>query len=237
MTDTPRKRTKSRTQDDKRRVSSFSSTSSPWFRRNSFLSNAMIHSENISVYESSNYYADCSSYNIISLKECQGFIFNQDLFASPYQQQRTLANERRLRAMSFSNHKPSSKDGSRSNSASNLARRHTSFNISKPSLDRSMLDSSSMLDSNAIMDDDDEEDGTEMVSSGKRGSQQMDSIRQAFDQFDNTTIDIELSSQDEDAVGEEYDEYEGIQDDESTGMYKVHVTEIVVNEGEDIFPS
>lgn len=87
------------------------------------------------------------------------------------------------------------------------------------------------------MDDDDEEDGTEMVSSGKRGSQQMDSIRQAFDQFDNTTIDIELSSQDEDAVGEEYDEYEGIQDDESTGMYKVHVTEIVVNEGEDIFPS
>lgn len=221
-----KKRSKSRTDTDKRRTSSFSNSSSPWARRNSFLSNAMIQSENISVYESSNYYVDCSSYNIISLKECQGFIFNQDLFASPYQQQKTLANERRLRAMSFSNHRPRTKSNSRSNSS---VRRHTSFNLPKPTLEVSMLDP------NAIDDEEEEDVAPANDNDNDNGN---DSIRQAFDQFDNTTIDIELSSQDEDAVGEEYDEYEGVDhsEEDSNGMYKVHVTEIIVNEGEDIYP-
>lgn len=88
-----------------------------------------------------------------------------------------------------------------------------------------------MLDSNAIDDD----SGDDVRDSS--GHHQDDSIRQAFDQFDNTTIDIELSSQDEDAVAEEYDEYEGMNQDDSNGMYKVHVTEIIVNESDDIFPS
>lgn len=79
----------------RRRNSSFTSLSSPWFRRKSLLSPAMIQNENFSVYESPSYFTG-SSYNIISLKESQGFVFNQNLFASPYQQQKSQLNERRL---------------------------------------------------------------------------------------------------------------------------------------------
>ena len=79
----------------RRRNSSFTSLSSPWFRRKSLLSRAMAQNENFSVYESPSYFTG-SSYNIISLRESQGFVFNQDLFASPYQQQKSQLNERRL---------------------------------------------------------------------------------------------------------------------------------------------
>lgn len=85
----------------KRRNSLFASTSSPWFRRNLFLLSSMIESEDFSVYEGLSYNSEVGHFNIISLKECQGFMFNQDLFALPYQQLKSLENERRYRAMSF----------------------------------------------------------------------------------------------------------------------------------------
>ncbi|EMG49278.1 hypothetical protein G210_0017, partial [Candida maltosa Xu316] len=79
----------------RRRNSSFANESSPWFRRNSFLSPSMIQNEDFQVYETNNYYNNynTNSYSIISLKECQGFIFNQDLFATPYQQSRCLESQ------------------------------------------------------------------------------------------------------------------------------------------------
>ncbi|RCK66072.1 hypothetical protein Cantr_01752 [Candida viswanathii] len=124
----------------KRRNSSLASTSSPWFRRNSFLSNSMIQNENFQVYESSYN----NNYNIISLKEYQGFIFNQDLFATPYQQLRSLAIEktRRLNSMSNGN-----------NSA--CLRRHTSYHPQRPSLNESKRNSE---DNDVAIEDDDEDD-------------------------------------------------------------------------------
>ncbi|ODQ81513.1 hypothetical protein BABINDRAFT_6201 [Babjeviella inositovora NRRL Y-12698] len=74
---------------DPLRRSSFALPSSPWCRRNSFLSDSMIHDETHRVYDQ-RYYNPLSGriemrYSV-SLDESQGFVWNQDLFASAYQQ-------------------------------------------------------------------------------------------------------------------------------------------------------
>lgn len=78
---------------------SFSLALSPFVRRNSFLSKSMIDDEEALVYEAHSYFSQDKSYNIISLRESQGFIFNQDLFATPVQQLRSIA--KRMRSVSF----------------------------------------------------------------------------------------------------------------------------------------
>lgn len=191
-----------------RRSSSFTSSSSPWIRRNSLLSQSMIQNENISVYDSPSFYSD-SSYNIISLKECQGFIFNQDLFALPYQQLRSLANERKIRT---------------------LAR-------------RSVTRKSSVTPTSCSPDPQD----SAQQSLGPLGTQpprRYTSYHAPRPSFMDT--DEKSEPADEIAVADEYDEYE---DDDFQEMneypgdsfnrrYKVHVTEIVVDEKDsDIFPS
>lgn len=198
MGESPKERRRTNSKSEKKRPS-FSNSTSPWVRRNSFLSNAMIQSENVSVYESPNYFHDCSSYNIISLKECQGFIFNQDLFASPYQQSKSLANEKKYRA-SFS-HKPKSR--------TNSLRRHTSVHMELPNFN------SSILQGNAIDDDESDHNNNPNLP--------LDSVTQAIDQFENTTVDISLS----DNEMQEYEEY--------NDSYKVRVTDIIVNENDDFF--
>lgn len=227
---------------NKRRSSSFTSTSSPWFRRNSLLSPAMVQNENISVYDSPNYYSHSSSYNIISLKECQGFIFNQDLFASPYQQQKSLANEKKMRAMSGSKSSSNSVLGSRpasrscsqsqASSAANTPsysrmtspksqqRRHTSYHDPRPS-----FLCGAAGDDNAMIDDDDH-DGNE--NSDEEFA------------FENTSMELDEIEDHEDVVIDEYEEFElmGEYGDSTNRMYKVHVTEITVNENDNsIFPS
>lgn len=99
--------------------------SAPWLRRSSFLSPTMIQSENCSVYETSSF---VGHHSVISLREAQGFVFNQDLFASPYQQLQAAARERRLRAASFSGkgHRKELDGGSESR------RRHTSHENRRP---------------------------------------------------------------------------------------------------------
>ncbi|CDK24345.1 unnamed protein product [Kuraishia capsulata CBS 1993] len=87
----------------KRRASSFTSASSPWARRRSFLSTSMMSNEKHSVYEMSSHYYGASSLRSVggtsipcysmSLRESQGFIWNQDLFASQYQQARALLHQ------------------------------------------------------------------------------------------------------------------------------------------------
>lgn len=227
---------------NKRRNSSFTSTSSPWFRRNSLLSPAMVQNENISVYDSPNYYSHSSSYNIISLKECQGFIFNQDLFASPYQQQKSLANEKKMRAMSGSKSSSNSVLGSRSASRScsqsqassdantpsysrmtspkSQQRRHTSYHDPRPSF---LCGAAS--DDNAMIDDDDQ-------SENEYGNEEF--------VFENTSMELDEIEDHEDVVIDEYEEFElmGEYGDSTNRMYKVHVTEITVNENDNsIFPS
>lgn len=73
----------------------FNSLSSPYSKRKLFLSEDMLKNEDYHVYEISYWNT------VLSLKESQGFIFNQDFFADPHQQQRCLENERaRRKAMS-----------------------------------------------------------------------------------------------------------------------------------------
>lgn len=68
-------------------------------RRSSFLSQNMTQNESFSVYDSYTFTRGPASYHIISLKESQGFLFNQDLFASTYQQLRTLLREKHMREL------------------------------------------------------------------------------------------------------------------------------------------
>lgn len=69
------------------RRSSFASPSSSFARRRSFLSPSMISNEKHTVYELHNGMGYNTPSFSISLKESQGFSWNQDLFASQYQQQ------------------------------------------------------------------------------------------------------------------------------------------------------
>ncbi|KAK6461260.1 protein whose overexpression suppresses the synthetic lethality of the hal3 sit4 double mutation [Scheffersomyces coipomensis] len=245
----------------KRRNSHFVSTSSPWFRRNSFLSPSMIQNENFSVYEAPNFYSESSStYNIISLRECQGFLFNQDLFATPYQQSKSLAQERKVRELSFSKSKSKSRSNSRSHSKSKSItpsdssncinqdqppqnrpseRRHTSYHAPRPSFLRPSDDS-------AIIDDDDEDDEVES------------NVRAAVEDIDmemsqrNTIVNKYNEEESEESEDDDDDDDDGIDDDDeddyeemhgyggdsNNRRYKVHVTEIIVDEADnDIFPN
>ncbi|KAG7895144.1 hypothetical protein KL905_000381 [Ogataea polymorpha] len=88
----------------RRRKSSFTTSSSPYARRRSFLSKSMLENDNFQIYElSSSAPSACfvSEENgsraripsfSINLTQSQGFIWNQDLFASSYQQVRAGLN-------------------------------------------------------------------------------------------------------------------------------------------------
>lgn len=113
------------TPEKQRRLLPFASVDSPWYRRKLLLSETMIKDEIPSIYESHSFFPDLSSYTIISLKQGQGFLFNQDLFATPYQQLRALANERKVakvRAYSMSKAKKDKKE-------KEAQRRHTSHEL------------------------------------------------------------------------------------------------------------
>ncbi|TID29982.1 hypothetical protein CANINC_001493 [Pichia inconspicua] len=75
----------------KRRKSSFNSIHSPYTRRRSFLSRSMLEAESLQCYKLPSYDSETEesipSFSI-SLSESQGFIWNQDLFATSYQQAR-----------------------------------------------------------------------------------------------------------------------------------------------------
>lgn len=160
----------------------------------------MINSENISIYEPSNYYQE--DYNIISLKESQGFIFNQDLFASPYQQLKSLANEKKLRSLSFNHIKPKKFS----------TRRHTLTSSNDfQSKFRSMIDKE-LLKGNAI--DDESDNDHNQNTSIDNGINKLDS-RYQITSADTVISDVEDSFN--------FDDY-------SSSDYKVKVVEIVVDE-------
>lgn len=203
----------------------FTSASSPWFRRNSFLSRSMIDNENSSVYESHSFFPGSSSYSIISLKECQGFLFNQDLFATPYQQLRSVAREKRFRALSFS-HKPKSKSRSNSSSTScssspapTKQRRHTSYESRPQFLFSSIRGGSAVEDD--LMDIDEYPDVL---------------LRDVVvDEYEEDLGNIHDDAEEENAEGASEDE--DSEDDTSgygfmSGHYNVRVTDILVGEGD-----
>ncbi|KAI5969716.1 hypothetical protein CANMA_001239 [Candida margitis] len=224
----------------KRRNSSFANTSSPWFRRNSFLSPSMIQDENFNVYESGNaFYSGgfASNYSIISLRECQGFIFNQDLFATPYQQVRSQANAKKYRA-SFSQRSSSSTGVGRKCRDGDYERRHTSYHAPRPQFDRSVGSDQ------AIVDDDEEEEVDEDED------EEMHDANEEFVSNDVKHDSNHIYDEDEDEDEDEDDDDDDDDDDDYREMheyggdfnnrrYKVRVTEIVVDENDDndIFPT
>lgn len=210
----------------KSRTSSFASPSSPYVRRNSFLSPDMVQHENFLVYESTSFLSDSSTYNIISLKECQGFIFNQDLFASPYQQSRSLANEKKIRALSYSKVSSTSRANSTfpsidCTSFDNISkqRRHTSYHSSRPLV---LSGNEVSMDTSEAVFEDDEDDRDVDV---------------------DVDVDVEMHLEDglDNAIDDDYDEeYEEMNEyggDANNRRYKVQVTDIIIDENEvDIFP-
>ncbi|KAH3661228.1 hypothetical protein OGAPHI_006635 [Ogataea philodendri] len=84
----------------RRRKSSFTTSSSPYARRRSFLSKAMLENDDFQIYELSSFSPSSCFISVdspsraripsfsINLTQSQGFIWNQDLFASSYQQAR-----------------------------------------------------------------------------------------------------------------------------------------------------
>lgn len=197
---------------------SFSSTTTLHSRRESFLLKSMIDSETSSVYESFSFFPKSQSFNIISLKLSQGFLFNQDLFATPYQQLRSMAREKHIRALSFSKGKrksPNSTCCSSPNSAKQ--RRHTSYEL-KP---RFRVDY--LRDESAIDDDDDDAMEVDSAESGTRaGSREPQHI---------TIEEFEESDDEFDFHNEALDEVELFEE-----HYNVPVTEIYVNESDDFLP-
>lgn len=238
----------------KRRNSSFANTSSPWFRRNSFLSPTMIQNENFNVYESGNsFYSGmggqfASNYSIISLRECQGFIFNQDLFATPYQQVRSQANAKKYRS-SFSQ-RGISGGGSRKCRDGEYERRHTSYHSPRPQFGHSTVSD------NAIVDDDDDDEEEDHEKHGEVDDEEMFDANEDFisneakRDKEGTREGNELDAEEDEDEEEGEDEEEEDDEDDYREMheyggdfnnrrYKVRVTEIVVdeNEGYDIFPT
>lgn len=217
----------------------FTSTSSPWYRRNSFLSKSMIEDENSSVYDSHSFFPDASSYNIISLRECQGFLFNQDLFATPFQQLRSVAREKRIRALSFSQAKTKSKSRSNSSFSScssspkaSKQRRHTSHEV-RPQFRVSSIRGGSAVEDD-LMEIDEFPPALQRSVVVDEYEELGDAIRDDYD-GDSDGIDSE-----EDGDEDDDDEVQDDDPDESdygfmNGHYNVKVTDIIVNEDDTSF--
>lgn len=162
------------TESTKRRQSSISSPLGPWARRNSFLSRDMLLDENYSVYESHSVFTSngYTKYNVISLRESQGFVFNQDLFASPYQQSRSLQTEKKY------HHKSRSPSSVESSSVC-TRRRHTSYNETRPTFLKGQTDA---MDVDAEQQDNDQAHGQDNEHEHAMGSSSEDS-----DEYEDST--------------------------------------------------
>lgn len=208
------------------RLLRFALTQSPWYRRNLVLSQAMIEDETPSIYESHSFFPESSSYTIISLKQGQGFVFNQDLFATPYQQLRALAMERKVRAYSMSQAK-GSKCSSPSEKRGRSARRHTSYEV-RPNF---RARPSAKYDS-AI-----EDDSMDVDSEKERDAVRKLPLEELEEEDDAESLDEE-EDEDEDEDEDSAIEYEDEDDDDVAGGIaegymrnygKVKVAEIVVD--------
>lgn len=196
----------------KSRTASASSASS--YRRDLLLSRAMLDSETTSVYELYSFLPGTSTFSIISLKELQGFVFNQDLFATPYQQLRSAAREKRIRALSFSKAKRKSPNSTCCSLPSSAKqRRHTLYEL------RPQFRGTFPLNELAV-DDDDAMDVDSAGSSTRALSREPHNV--TIDESDEDDIPLELSDDDDEFLLGEH--------------YSVPVTEVVVDGSEDYLP-
>lgn len=191
----------------------------------------MIEHEKVSVYESFSFFPDSQQLCVISLKECQGFVFNQNLFATPYQQLRSAAQEKRRRALSFP--KPRTRSSGSKEMESVQTRRHTSHER-RPQFIFGRKGSESAVEDDSM--DVDEEFTPGIV---KR------EVTQLFESDDIDEEEEEEEEEDEEVEGEEeeeeddvigdYDDYEDLE----YGPYgAVQVTDIIVGDSDhDYLPS
>lgn len=212
--------------EKERRLSPFTSPLSPWSIRNLVLSRAMIEDETPSIYESHSFFSDSAPHTIITLKKGQGFIFNQDLFATPYQQLRALAKERKIRAFSMSHAKakglsPKARSSSSSRSPSQPAqRRHTSYDPRPHFQARLLAKFDSAIDDDSM--DVDSEPEKKEVALQEAALEELEGLEGLEGLEEELEEELDL----EDFEGE-YDEYRGI--DGFSGFCKVKVEEIVVD--------
>lgn len=167
-----------------RRASSFSSASSPWARRRSFLSSSMMSNETHLVYELSSaraYGLDTSNVPTysISLKESQGFSWNQDLFASQFQQQSGViyddggesANENAIDEDDGDEDEDST--GAFADDYTDIMRRRRRFSMGRRAFSHSMSNSEGVMQKVKVIDmmvDDDEEEEQNNLEKHKENS-------------------------------------------------------------------
>ena len=251
----------------KRRNSSFAAPNSPWFRRNSFLSQTMIQDEDCSVYESNygGFYSSFSTpssssleqkgvfnnnrgtphfsnYAIISLRECQGFLFNQDLFATPYQQVRSKANAKRY-SMSLQREKKALlRRGSRGHSTTphdirnHKNRRHTSYHPQRPQLlniGEKVGNGTGKDEDGAIIDEDDTDeemhDAQEVLEnpngntiSNQTRAGRNDRFEEDGGEGQEDENDSEMDEVDDDEEEEEEDDEEDDEEEEEDDYREMH---------------
>ena len=192
----------------------------------------MIQNENFNVYDSPSFLPESSSYSIISLRECQGFIFNQDYFASPYQQVRSLANERKIRALSFTRDQGSQNSSSVGTSPPTRTltsqRRHTSYHPQRPVLHAESTD-------DVAIEDEDDLTADEYVGEDEEFFDDIEDVEDTQLEHDNKPENITDEREDPNYEDDfSLDSYSG---DTTNTRYTVRVTDIVINENDcDIFP-
>lgn len=231
-------------------------------RRTSFLSPSMIGSESISVYDSYSFVRGSSAYSIISLKECQGYVFNQDLFATPYQQRQSMAREKRAQAL-MTQKKRSQSHGTVATwpqAAHSRQRRHTSYHAAGPRF-RGVPAGSAFSDNSSDMSVDDDGDepgaaggGDDMGgdlreklevdadrSEGSGARDGADGIDDADDVIreedeDVVEVDVEDDEDDDDNDDDDDDEFQSYLDMPDYLSNYVPTIDVVVGSSEELYP-
>lgn len=205
------------------------------------LSDNMLNDEKYRVYEPYGFFPDANRLPVLALTRCQGYIFNQDLFATPYQQLRSRALEQKTRTFSYSREAKSRSSLMSSTLRSFVKqRRHTSYDP-RPrvgSIFADELDIMDIDDGEVMEDDDDIEDaGEEQESRLEEGDE--DGEMEDVDGNEGD-LDEDEDEDEEDEDGEDDDDEDGEDDDYSMhfggyggylqlNAYKVKLVEIVVD--------
>lgn len=175
----------------------------------------MIEDEKVSIYEPYSLFPGSKQLFIISLKECQGFVFNQNLFATPYQQLRSAEKEKRLRALSYSRPRSKSIGGKEQEPA--RVRRHTSHEFQTPFMWGQKSREVAVEDDQMDVDD---------------GRVEIPPKAQVFDNDDIEEEEEEEEEEDEEDEDNSLDEYDDYEETEF-GLYgAVQVTDIIVEESD-----
>lgn len=200
------------------------------------LSDNMLNDEKYRVYEPYGFFPDANRVPVLALTRCQGYIFNQDLFATPYQQLRSRALEQKMRSFSYSRESTKSRSSLMSSTLRSFVkqRRHTSYDprARVGSIFADELDAMD-IDGGEVMEDDDE------IGESQESRLEEDGDEGDMDDDDGDEGDLDEEEEEED---EDVDDEDDEDEDDDYAMhyggyggylllnaYKVKVVEIVVD--------